>query len=687
MRILCTGGNGLVGKAIRRITKNDRDNEWIFIGSSNEVDLTDRYQTRKYFKNIKPDVVIHLAGSVLGGHTSGIDQFNVLVNNSQIDVNVFESCSIVGVKKIIACLTVVMSDDDVITTDSIINGPSFINRKHFGYKNAKRLLHSLCISYREIGESIIFCPVNIYGYDDLNKSDRLIPSLYRKMRDNKSIDIPMDMEKSFIYNEDLASVIVNSIYMNEEIYEPIIVGGDSLSIGEVCGIIHDTLCIGEGIEIPDTKKSSRIEYNYKQYFPEFNPRSFKDGMNDIYLKINAPINQQNIKNISLGEFITTQEIKENISDVLGSGRLSYGKYSKDFEEAFAKAHDCKFGILSNSGTSSLQVALGALKEKYKWKDGDEIIVPAITFVASVNVILQNNLKPVFVDVDPLTYNMDPAKIEEKISDKTKGIMVVHLFGQISDIDPIVNICKKHGLKLVEDSCETMFTRRNYKSVGSFGDISCFSTYNAHLLITGVGGLSLTNDPELAMLMRSLVNHGRNNIYISIDDDNPQSSNFQEIIDKRFVFERVGYSYRVTEMEAAIGLSQMDTIENNIAQRRENAKYLTEKLSELSMLQLPYIIEDHVFMMYPIVILGDYKKDTLVAYLEKNGIETRNLMPITNQPVYKELLFADVDVSSEYPVAENLNNKGFYIGCHCFLDKDDLDYVVDTFKNYFKDEIF
>jgi len=131
MRILCTGGNGLVGKAIRRITKNDRDNEWIFIGSSNEVDLTDRYQTRKYFKNIKPDVVIHLAGSVLGGHTSGIDQFNVLVNNSQIDVNVFESCSIVGVKKIIACLTVVMSDDDVITTDSIINGPSFINRKHF----------------------------------------------------------------------------------------------------------------------------------------------------------------------------------------------------------------------------------------------------------------------------------------------------------------------------------------------------------------------------------------------------------------------------------------------------------------------------------------------------------------------------------------------------------------------------
>ena len=687
MRILCTGGNGLVGKAVKRLSLLDSENEWIFLGSSKDIDLSDRFQTRKYFKSVRPDVVIHLAGAVKGGHTNDSEQFNILIKNSQIDTNVFESSSLVGVKKIITCLTVVMSDDDITNKESIIKGPGFDNNTHFGYKNAKRLLHSLCLSYNNIGKSIILCPVNIYGYDDLETSDRIIPSLYRQIKDNGKTNIPLDIERNFIYNEDLAKVIIDSISIDYDINEPILIGGEKISIGEVCDIMKDVLDLDcNDLEYQRSDNKNTIEYNYYEHFPNFKPREFRDGIYDISLKLKEKDVISDKRNISLGEFVTTHEIKENIADVLGSCRLSYGKYSKDFEDSFAKAHDCKFGVLSNSGTSSLQVGIGALKEKYGWQDGDEIIVPAITFVASVNVILQNNLVPVFVDADPMTYNIDSYKIEDKITDKTRCVMMVHLFGQICDVDPIIDICKKHDLRIIEDSCETMFSRRDGISVGSFGDISCFSTYNAHLLITGVGGLSLTDDPELAMLMRSLVNHGRNNIYISIDDDNPDNKNFQEIIDKRFVFERVGYSYRVTELEASIGLSQMDTIMENVSLRRNNAKYLTDRLSKFDMLQLPYIIEDHVFMMYPIVIKGGYRKDKLITYLENNGIETRNLMPITNQPVYINTIFKGVDVSKEYPVAENLNNNGFYIGCHSFLNFDDMDYIVKTFENYFSNEV-
>lgn len=687
MKILCTGGSGLVGKAIERLSRSDKNNEWIFIESSKEIDLSDRYQTRKYFKSVMPDVVVHLAGSVKGGHTSEADQFNVLINNSQIDLNVFESSSLVGVKKIIACLTVVMSNDQVVNKDSIIKGPDFNTKNHFGYKNSKRLLHSLCLSYNNIGSTVILCPVNIYGYDDLETSDRLIPSIYNQLKSSGRTDIPGSMEKYFIYNEDLAKAIIDSVNGDIKTKEPIIIGGDKISVTEVCNHISEVL----GIEYipsdsPKIDNNIKVDYNYKEYFPDLITRSFREGVEDISKKISEEKESDVQRNITLGEFVTTSEIKENIADVLGTGRLSYGRYSREFELAFAKAHDCKFGVLSNSGTSSLQVALGALKEKYGWEDGDEVIVPAITFVATINVILQNNLKPVFVDADRRTYNIDSSQIESKITDKTRCVMVVHLFGQICDMDPILDVCKKHDLRIVEDSCETMFSRRKGRSVGNFGDISCFSTYNAHLLITGVGGLSLTNDPELAMLMRSLVNHGRNNIYISIDDDNPENKNFQEIIDKRFVFERTGYSYRITELEAAIGLSQMDTIMENVRTRRSNAEYLSKKLEKFKMLQLPYIIEDHVFMMYPIVLLGDYKKDKLITYLENRGIETRNLMPITNQPVYKKMLFEGVDVATEYPVAETLNEKGFYIGCHSFLNKKDLDYVIEIFEKYFENEV-
>ena len=377
--------------------------------------------------------------------------------------------------------------------------------------------------------------------------------------------------------------------------------------------------------------------------------------------------------------------RKYVDDVLTSNRLSYGKYTQKLEEKFARLHNRKFAIFCNSGTSALQVAVHALKEYYGWKSGDEVLVPAITFIATSNVILQNNLKPVFVDVDKDYYEIDPKKIEEKITPKTRAIMPVHLFGQPCDMDPILRIAKKHNLKVIEDSCETMFVKYKGEPTGSWGDIACFSTYVAHLLVTGVGGFALTNDPDLAVLLKSLFNHGRDSIYLSIDDDKTTDPRkLFKIANRRFNFIHIGYSYRATEMEAAIGLSGLTDKDKMLKKRRQNAAYLTAGLKKFKDLQLPQIRPqtEHAFMMYPLVIKKDskIKRDRLIYFLEKENIETRYLMPLLSQPIYKKL-FGNIE--ENYPVAKWIDKNGFYIGCHQELKRSDLDYVIYTFEKFFQ----
>ena len=389
--------------------------------------------------------------------------------------------------------------------------------------------------------------------------------------------------------------------------------------------------------------------------------------------------------IGVGGTFIGASARRYVNDVLTSNRLSYGKYTQRLEEKFARLHNRKFAIFCNSGTSALQVAVHALKEYYGWKSGDEVLVPAVTFIATSNVILQNNLKPVFVDVDKDYYEIDPKKIEEKITPKTRAIMPVHLFGQPCDMDPILRIAKKHNLKVIEDSCETMFVKYKGEPTGSWGDIACFSTYVAHLLVTGVGGFALTNDPDLAVLLKSLFNHGRDSIYLSIDDDKTTDPRkLFKIANRRFNFIHIGYSYRATEMEAAIGLSGLTDKDKMLKKRRQNAAYLTAGLKKFKDLQLPQIRPqtEHAFMMYPLVIKKDskIKRDRLIYFLEKENIETRYLMPLLSQPIYKKL-FGNIE--ENYPVAKWIDKNGFYIGCHQELKRSDLDYVIYTFEKFFQ----
>ncbi len=392
----------------------------------------------------------------------------------------------------------------------------------------------------------------------------------------------------------------------------------------------------------------------------------------------------NLRQIGVGCADISDKEKEYVNIALNNNRLSYGEFTYKFEKRFAKLHDCKYAMMCNSGTSALRVAIAALKETDEWKEDDEVLVPSITFISTSNVLIQQNLKPVFVDVDPRYYNIDPTKIEEKITEKTKAIMPVHLFGMPCDMEPIMKIAKKHQLRVVEDSCETMLAKYKGKSVGSFGDIGCFSTYVAHLIVTGVGGISTTNDNDLAIKMKSLMNHGRDSIYLHIDDDKTNDEEkLSMIMERRFSFVRLGYSFRATELEGALGLGQLEIVDKIVQKRRENAAYLTEKLAHLDEhLQLPKIApdRDHSFMMYPIVVKDPkIKRDELTLYLEKNGVETRYMLPLLNQPIYIKL-FGNLE--SQYPIAKNINKNGFYIGCHQKLDKEDLDYVIQTFKEFF-----
>jgi perosamine synthetase len=388
-----------------------------------------------------------------------------------------------------------------------------------------------------------------------------------------------------------------------------------------------------------------------------------------------------MRRITLGHLNISQDGKDYVNEALNANRLSRGTFTEQFERQFALYHQVKHALFCNSGTSALQIALAALKEVYGYQDGDEVLVPSTTFIATSNIVLQNNLKPVFVDVEPDTFNMNPVLIKNKITDRTRCIIPVHLFGLPADMYRIKVVADSFGLQILEDSCETMFASCFNKSVGSWGDIACFSTYIAHLIVGGVGGIVTTSNTKLDDICKSLMNHGRSTDYINIDDDdNPKD--IPDMIERRYQFERVGYSYRATELEAAIALSELEVHEANISQRRKNAQLLTNLLRDVDWLQLPVIPGGfkHSFMMYTMVIHPSacIPRDKFLQYLERNGIETRYMLPLLSQPVYQKMFPRMLSI---YPQAKRLDEHGFFIGCHQGLTNEDIHYVSKIIHEY------
>lgn len=359
--------------------------------------------------------------------------------------------------------------------------------------------------------------------------------------------------------------------------------------------------------------------------------------------------------MTLGTFEATPEMRALIEQVLSTGRLSYGPLCRQFEAEFAAKHGARHGILSNSGTSSLQVALQALKELHGWRDGDEVLVPALTFVATINVVYHCRLTPVLVDVEPDYYAIDPSLIERHITPRTRAIMPVHPFGQPADMDTIMEIARDRKLRVVEDSCEAMLVKsgRGDRHVGAWGDVGCFSTYIAHFITGGVGGIGICHNPDLAAKMRSLVNHGI--ALAQLPNGQPYDPSF---LARNFRFDTIGHSFRITELEAALLIPQLAQLHTMIGERQRVAQTIGDVLSPYrSHLQLPTVrhLGAHSFMVYPIV-LRHRDKRTLMDALRANGIECRDMLPLTNQPCY------DFDPAA-YPVSNRINHHGLYIGCH------------------------
>lgn len=398
---------------------------------------------------------------------------------------------------------------------------------------------------------------------------------------------------------------------------------------------------------------------------------------------------------SLGTVTIPHHARRYVATALKENRLSYGPFCEKFEQKFAQLHQVKHALLCSSGTAALHTILTALKLRHDWQDGDEVLVPAVTFVATINAVIHAGLTPILVDIDPHTYNLNPDLLTAALTPRTRAVMPVHLFGKPAAMDVITQVAQAHNLLVIEDSCEAIATQYQGKPVGSWGVAGAFSTHSAHILTTGVGGMITTNDASLADQMRSLINHGRDTIYISIDDDDDISdTKLKKVVAGRFCFNQVGFSYRISELEAAIGLAQLETLEKTVTKRQKNVQYLNKKLRKLStFLQLPDEKDNIMFlhkempityMVYPVVLKPAAFANSanalaeLVLYLEKNGIETRPFFPILGQPAYKDFNWNEQD----YPHAQYCTSSGLYIGCHQALRRADLEYAVSHLEKFF-----
>jgi CDP-6-deoxy-D-xylo-4-hexulose-3-dehydrase len=393
--------------------------------------------------------------------------------------------------------------------------------------------------------------------------------------------------------------------------------------------------------------------------------------------------------ISVGEFRIDNIGRNAINKVLDSGRISEGENVKKFEEEWARYIGTRYSIALNSGTSALIAGLIALRHRYKKiKEKAKIITAPISYVATSNAIVLTGFRPVFVDVDKDTFCITPENIRahlETVRDPEQYALIlpVHLMGYSCDIDEINRIAKEYGLLVFEDSAQAHGTVYRGKKVGSLSLLSDFSFYIAHNIQVGEMGAVVTNDYELIRLIKKIKANGRVcdcPICTRKTTGCPKMRSVQNDLDPRFTHDMIGYNFKTMEFQAALGLAQLRKIDWIIKRRRENVKYLNDELGKFSsMLQLPKYDENVSYMAYPIVIVDSKKisRRKIRTRLEKMGVETRPLFGCipTQQPAYSYL---KKEYEGKLPVAESVGSNGFYVGCHQYLTREDLDYMVKAF---------
>ena len=392
----------------------------------------------------------------------------------------------------------------------------------------------------------------------------------------------------------------------------------------------------------------------------------------------------NKKRIQVGAFRTTEKIRKYVMDVLDSGRISESINVSNFEKKWAEFIGTKYSVAVNSGTSALIAGLHALKHKYSLKENSKIITTPLTYIATVNAIALSGFKPVMVDIDSHNFGISPQAIEkhlEEVKDPQEYIVIipVHLFGYPVEMDKIIKIAKKYDLMILEDSAQAHGTKYKGKNVGTFSLLSTYSFYIAHNIQAGQLGAVNTDDKELARLVRQIKSNGRMCACDVCTRSQGECYYSNAEFDPRFTHNLIGYNFKTMDFEAAIALAQLEDADDIIKKRQHNVKTLNDYLSEFSeSLQLPIYSEDVSYLCYPLILKDD--KISLNKFkfnLEKEGVETRPLFSfIPHQLAYKDL---KAQYEGKLPTAEHLYNHGFYIGCHQYLEEDDLEYVYLKIK--------
>jgi perosamine synthetase len=364
--------------------------------------------------------------------------------------------------------------------------------------------------------------------------------------------------------------------------------------------------------------------------------------------------------IPVNEPLLNGNEKKYLLECIESGWISSeGPFVNAFEQEFAARVNRKHAVAVCNGTAAIDAAIEALGVG----PGDEVILPAFTIISCISQIIRAGAKPVLVDSDPVTWNMDLSQIESKITNRTKVIMVVHIFGLPVDIDGVLRIAKLYGLKVLEDAAQMIGQSYKGKPCGSFGDVSTFSFYPNKHVTTGEGGMIVTNNDQLAEDCRSLRNLC-----------------FQP--HKRFVHERLGWNLRMTNMQAALGLAQLERLDEFVLRKREMGRRYTELLKDITSVKLPLSHTDYaenIYWVYGVVLneeLGT-NSEMVMKRLAAKGVGTRPFFyPMHQQPVFKRMgLFA----GEVHPVSEHLYQQGLYLPSGLALNDEQILRSAEAFR--------
>jgi dTDP-4-amino-4,6-dideoxygalactose transaminase len=354
--------------------------------------------------------------------------------------------------------------------------------------------------------------------------------------------------------------------------------------------------------------------------------------------------------------ITQAEI-DAVNDVLKSRWLSLGPKIDQFEELFALKIGTNYAAGVNSGTSGLHLALIAAGVQ----EGDEAITPSFSFIASANCILYERARPVFVDIDPVTGNMDPAALEAAITGRTRAVIPVHVFGQPPDLDPILEIARRHNLFVIEDACEAIGAEYKGRPAGTIGDAAVFAFYPNKQMTTGEGGMIVTDREDWNILFRSLRNQGR------------------DVFDGWLNHTRLGYNYRLDELSAALGIAQLQRIEELLSKRERVAAWYNERIDQIPGLHKPTIVDTTTRMswfVYVIRTADGISRNDMIPYLQEHGVPSRPYFtPIHLQPFYQQMGWKPGDL----PETEKAGETSLALPFSGVMTEEQVDYVCEQLR--------